>query len=121
MWALFPDVLNLIFTVFKFREWPSTCEIHETKSTAKYKTYTVFIYQEGNHIQSTLQHTVCMWFLFCISMQKKHCVLKSAHPSPLSAHRGFLGNKHFSQTNKYLEEHGRKSIDWNYLPKTLDN
>ncbi len=42
----------------------------------------------------------------------KHLVLQSAHPSPLSAHRGFLGNGHFSRTNKWLEEHGKSAIDW---------
>lgn len=44
--------------------------------------------------------------------QHKHLVLQSAHPSPLSAYRGFLGNKHFSQTNAYLKNHGQKEIDW---------
>lgn len=44
---------------------------------------------------------------------KKNLILKSAHPSPLSAHRGFLGNNHFSQANKYLSDHGLKPIDWN--------
>ncbi len=42
----------------------------------------------------------------------KHLVLKSAHPSPLSAHRGFLGNRHFSTTNAYLVAKGKKPIDW---------
>ncbi|WP_075591371.1 uracil-DNA glycosylase [Labilibacter marinus] len=42
----------------------------------------------------------------------KHCILKSAHPSPLSAYRGFLGNKHFSQTNEYLRSKGLKEIKW---------
>lgn len=42
----------------------------------------------------------------------KHLVLESAHPSPLSAHNGFLGNDHFLQANKYLEEHGKRAIDW---------
>ncbi|MDX8387857.1 MAG: uracil-DNA glycosylase [Ghiorsea sp.] len=42
----------------------------------------------------------------------KHLVLKQVHPSPLSAYRGFLGCKHFSQANSYLEKHGSKSIDW---------
>lgn len=42
----------------------------------------------------------------------KHLVLKSPHPSPLSAYRGFLGNKHFSTANKYLIEHNKKPIDW---------
>ncbi|XDD54961.1 uracil-DNA glycosylase [Leptospira sp. WS4.C2] len=42
----------------------------------------------------------------------KHLVLKSAHPSPLSAYRGFLGNKHFSKTNEYLISQGKEPVDW---------
>lgn len=42
----------------------------------------------------------------------KHLVLTSPHPSPLSAHRGFFGNKHFSQTNEYLIKHGKTPIEW---------
>lgn len=41
-----------------------------------------------------------------------HLVLKAPHPSPLSAHRGFLGCRHFSQANAFLEAHGRGTIDW---------
>lgn len=43
---------------------------------------------------------------------RRHLVLKSPHPSPLSAHRGFLGNRHFSQTNAYLEKNGVQPINW---------
>lgn len=43
---------------------------------------------------------------------KKNLVLKSAHPSPLSAYRGFFGNKHFSQANDYLVATGQTPIDW---------
>lgn len=42
----------------------------------------------------------------------KHCVLQAPHPSPLSAHRGFLGCKHFSQANSYLKLHDKEPIDW---------
>ncbi|MDR2469693.1 MAG: uracil-DNA glycosylase [Tannerella sp.] len=42
----------------------------------------------------------------------RNLVLKSAHPSPLSAYRGFFGNKHFSQTNDYLIVSGQTPIDW---------
>ncbi|MBO7381459.1 MAG: uracil-DNA glycosylase [Neisseriaceae bacterium] len=42
----------------------------------------------------------------------RHLVLKAAHPSPLSAHRGFFGCRHFSQTNQYLRQHGISPIDW---------
>jgi len=44
--------------------------------------------------------------------RRKHLVLESVHPSPLSAHRGFLGNGHFKKANAYLEEHGKLAIDW---------
>ena len=44
--------------------------------------------------------------------RKKHLVLESVHPSPLSAHRGFLGNGHFKSANDYLEKHGRMPVDW---------
>lgn len=43
---------------------------------------------------------------------QRHHVLKAPHPSPLSAHRGFLGCKHFSQTNQILEKQGVTPIDW---------
>ncbi len=42
----------------------------------------------------------------------KHYIIKSAHPSPLSAYRGFWGSKPFSQTNDYLHKHGIQKIDW---------
>ncbi|KUZ74258.1 uracil-DNA glycosylase [Burkholderia ubonensis] len=41
-----------------------------------------------------------------------HCVLEAPHPSPLSAHRGFLGCRHFALANDYLAAHGRAPIDW---------
>ena len=44
--------------------------------------------------------------------QSRHLVLKAAHPSPLSAHNGFLGCRHFSQANAFLEAKGRGAIDW---------
>lgn len=44
--------------------------------------------------------------------QSRHLVLKAPHPSPLSAHRGFLGCKHFSACNQYLSEQGLAPVDW---------
>lgn len=44
--------------------------------------------------------------------RNRHLVLQSPHPSPLSAYRGFFGNKHFSRANAYLVEHGCEAIDW---------
>lgn len=47
---------------------------------------------------------------------RRHLVLKAPHPSPLSAHRGFIGCGHFSAANRYLAQHGMTPIDWS-LPK----
>jgi uracil-DNA glycosylase len=44
--------------------------------------------------------------------EKNNLVLKSVHPSPLSAYRGFFGCKHFSRANEYLQNHGMEPIDW---------
>lgn len=42
----------------------------------------------------------------------KHLILEAPHPSPLSAYRGFLGCRHFSKTNKFLEANGLSPVDW---------
>jgi uracil-DNA glycosylase len=47
--------------------------------------------------------------------RKKHHVLQSVHPSPLSAHRGFIGNGHFSAANTYLAEQGLEVINWEQI------
>lgn len=44
--------------------------------------------------------------------RQRHLVLTSPHPSPLSAHRGFFGNHHFSRANAYLAQHGIAPINW---------
>lgn len=49
----------------------------------------------------------------------RHLVLKAAHPSPLSAHNGFHGCRHFSKANAFLESQGREAIDW-VLPADVD-
>ncbi len=69
------------------------------------------------------QPTPCVFLLWGSHAQKKagrvadlhkehHLVLTAPHPSPLSAHRGFLGCGHFSKTNAFLESHGSAPIDW---------
>ncbi len=47
----------------------------------------------------------------------RHCIIKSAHPSPLSAHNGFFGSKPFSRANEFLQSQGLKPINWE-LPAT---
>ena len=51
--------------------------------------------------------------------EKNHYILKTTHPSPLSAYRGFLGCKHFSKTNDILIKNNQKPIDWNLCSDTL--
>ncbi|KAL1439232.1 hypothetical protein MTO96_010271 [Rhipicephalus appendiculatus] len=48
--------------------------------------------------------------------RKKHQILQCAHPSPLSASRGFFGCCHFSKANEYLTKHRKQPIDWSRLP-----
>lgn len=53
---------------------------------------------------------------------RRHLVLKAPHPSPLSAHRGFIGCGHFGRANGYLVGHGQTPIDWSLPPRaTLDD
>ncbi|HYG07765.1 MAG TPA: uracil-DNA glycosylase [Stenotrophomonas sp.] len=47
---------------------------------------------------------------------RRHRVLKAPHPSPLSAHRGFLGCRHFSAANEYLQRRGSGAVDWRLPP-----
>ncbi len=70
--------------------------------------------------QLALQRQGLVFLLWGSYAQKKgsfidpnrHLVLTSVHPSPLSAHRGFFGNHHFSRTNEWLLQHGQTPIDW---------
>ena len=48
---------------------------------------------------------------------RRHRVLRAPHPSPLSAHRGFLGCRHFSMANEYLARRGQSPIVWTLPPK----
>lgn len=59
-----------------------------------------------------------LWGSFAKSKQElidrnKHLILTAAHPSPLSAHNGFMGCKHFSKANQWLNNNGLTPIDWN--------
>ncbi len=70
------------------------------------------------HLSEEKEHLVfLLWGAFAqkkgaIIDRSKHLVLESAHPSPFAAHRGFFGNRHFSQTNAYLKAKGLKPIEW---------
>ena len=62
------------------------------------------IYRELNRTDAALHEQVID--------ETKHYVLRSAHPSPFSADRGFFGSRHFSKANAYLRNHNLKEIDW---------
>lgn len=51
-------------------------------------------------------------FVRDVSQGGRHLVIKSAHPSPLSAHNGFFGSRPFSRANAFLRDHGEPEIDW---------
>lgn len=53
--------------------------------------------------------------------QKRHVVLTTSHPSPLSAHRGFLGSGIFSEANRKLEELGYEPVDWSLPENPVEN
>jgi uracil-DNA glycosylase len=53
---------------------------------------------------------------------RKHLVLKAPHPSPLSAHNGFFGCRHFSKANDFLTSRGKEPIDWQLpSPPSVNN
>lgn len=78
----------------------------------------IFTDEAIKHVSQHREHVVFMlWGRFAQNKESlidrtKHKVLKAAHPSPLSAHSGFMGCRHFSQANNWLSEMGEKPIDW---------
>jgi len=71
-----------------------------------------------HHINSQKKHVVfILWGSYAIQKGEfidhtKHLVLTSVHPSPLSASRGYFGNKHFSRANEFLKQHELQPISW---------
>ncbi|MEY4643108.1 MAG: hypothetical protein RLZZ227_3102 [Pseudomonadota bacterium] len=100
-------LLNAVLTVERFK-----AASHQGKGWERFTDRIVTLLNEersglvfllwGSHAQKKGQHID----------RSKHLVLESPHPSPLSAHRGFLGNAHFSTTNAWLRQQGRAEIDW---------
>ena len=85
---------------------------HQKKGWERFTDYII------KHISRDRDHVVfLLWGSFAQSKiefidQNKHTVLTAPHPSPLSAHRGFMGCKHFSACNNALEQHGQTPINW---------
>jgi len=95
-----------------------TVRAHEAGSHQK-KGWEQFTDQCIKNVSDQRDHVVfLLWGAFAqkksmLIDENKHLILKAVHPSPLSAHRGFFGCKHFSKTNEYLVNHGMQAIDWN--------
>ena len=80
-----------------------------------WETFTDFIIKKLN--QKDIPMVFILWGAKAINKQnlitnQKHLVLKSPHPSPLSAYRGFFGNKHFSKSNNFLIKNNMNPIKW---------
>lgn len=94
-----------------------TVEAHKAASHQR-QGWEQFTDEVISHLSQHRQNVVfILWGSYAISKRTlinpdKHLILKSVHPSPLSAYRGFFGNKHFSKANNYLIEHGKTPITW---------
>jgi len=100
-------LLNAVLTVEKFK-----AASHQGKGWEQFTDRVVAVLNEKRENLVFL-----LWGSYAqkkgqIIDRKRHQVLQSTHPSPLSAHRGFLGCRHFSQTNEYLTRTGQQPIDW---------
>ena len=94
-----------------------TVEAHKAGSHQKkgWETFTSAVIEKLASKKSNL--VFLLWGAYAqkkatVIQSDKHLKLQSPHPSPLSAHRGFLGCQHFSQANAYLEAHGKPAIKW---------
>lgn len=98
-----------------------TVEAGQAGSHAKkgWESFTDKCIEQLNHNREHL--VFILWGRYAADKGKnidasKHLILKSAHPSPLSAYQGFFGSRPFSAANKYLAEHGIEPVDWS-LPE----
>lgn len=94
-----------------------TVEAHRAGSHQR-RGWEEFTDQVINHLATKRNNIVfILWGSYAIGKgafidRNRHLVLTSVHPSPLSAHRGFFGNHHFTRANQYLIEHGKTPIEW---------
>ncbi len=94
-----------------------TVRAHQANSHSKFgwQKFTDRVIQEVNKQDNPV--VFILWGNNAISKEKfidtkKHLVLKSVHPSPLSAYAGFFGNNHFKKANEFLKNNNREEIDW---------
>ncbi|MDL1914249.1 MAG: uracil-DNA glycosylase [Bergeyella sp.] len=94
-----------------------TVEAHQPNSHKDlgWEKFTDFVIERVSEQKENV--VFVLWGSFAIKKTtlinpEKHCIITSAHPSPLSAHKGFLGSRPFSKINNYLLKHGKDEIDW---------
>lgn len=97
----------------------STLSVEEKKPNSHHKIGWSNFTEKTLEIISTKKENIVfiLWGNYAIKKEslinnEKHLILKSSHPSPLSAYKSFFGCKHFSRTNNYLIKHGIKPINW---------
>lgn len=102
-------LLNSILTVR-----PHTPKSHANKGWEEFTNYVMqLLFNKQDPIVFLLWgKTALESYPWLLSTPSHHLILTAPHPSPFSAHLGFLGCKHFSKTNKFLKMHNRKEIDW---------
>lgn len=100
-------LLNTVLSVVA-----GTPQSHQGKGWERFTDHVIkVVNQECEHVVFLLWGKPAQTKLSMID-RDKHTVLTSVHPSPLSAHRGFFGCKHFSQANAALIRHGQTPIEW---------
>ncbi len=103
-WVL---LLNSVLTVEKW-----------IPASHQWKGWEIFTDSVIHLLSESKEHLVfILWGNYAISKKdlidsSKHCIITSPHPSPFSAHRGFLGSKPFSRTNEYLHIHQKSPVIW---------
>ena len=106
-------LLNAVLTVER-----GNAGAHQGKGWERFTDRVVQIVNDGEHLVAFM-----LWGSHAQRKgqgidQNRHLVLKAPHPSPLSAHRGFFGCRHFSQANDWLQQQGMQPVDWS-LPAAV--
>jgi uracil-DNA glycosylase len=100
-------LLNSVLTVEEGR-----AAAHQGKGWERFTDAVIrAVNEEGSHVVFMLWGSYAQKKAAFVD-QRRHLVLKAPHPSPLSAHNGFFGSRHFSKANSYLISNGREPVDW---------
>lgn len=130
---VFPTSIShsLVLNFYSFPKDAIINYLNEKKSGLVFMLWGSHAQKKGSKINQKVREAYRVFVLLCfevknvfllsisiiefINFLQNHLVLKAVHPSPLSAHRGFMDCKHWSQANKYLEQRGKAPVNWNCL------